>query len=113
MDTKSLLFAYGTLQPGPTEPLTMSQHWPDRIKAELYDLGSYPGATLVGRAAGWIDGVVIEIDTDELPQLDSFEDVESGEFVRKLVETEQGFLCWVYEYALPVPAQAKQLQRWP
>lgn len=112
MADKCLLFTYGMLQPGASPPRTASNFWRDRLKGELYDLGAFPVAVKVGAAADLIDGFVIELDRDELPDLDDFEDTDSGEFVRKTVTTEQGFEVYVYEYGLPVPTTAPKIKQW-
>lgn len=109
---KCLVFAYGTLMPGHSPPRSLSQAWPDRVRAVMYDLGAFPVATRVGEAPGWIHGMTLEIDADELAALDEYEDVEGGEFARKLVETEQGHMAWVYEYRLRVPAALAPIDRW-
>jgi gamma-glutamylcyclotransferase (GGCT)/AIG2-like uncharacterized protein YtfP len=109
---KCLLFVYGQLQPAHTPPRSLSQAWPDRIHAVLYDLGPFPAAVQVGVAADWIEGFTLEIDADELAALDEFEDTESGEFARILVETEKGHTAWVYEYRFPVPGVLVPVKRW-
>jgi gamma-glutamylcyclotransferase (GGCT)/AIG2-like uncharacterized protein YtfP len=101
---KCLLFAYGLLKPGsPNAPKSAALRWQDRIRGELVVLDGYHGAIKVGLAETWIDGYTMEIDSDELPALDAFEDVEGGEYSRRLVETELGHLVWVYEYKGTLP----------
>lgn len=112
MKRKCLLFAYGLLQPGYSPPRSMSQSWPDRIRGQMYDLGAYPAAVQITHASTWIEGHTVEIDVDELPMLDEFEDVGGGEFSRRLVETEQGHTAWVYEYQRPVPAVLAPITKW-
>ena len=112
MKKSCLLFAYGTLQPGHAPPRSLSQSWPDRIKARLFDLGPYPAATQVGKATGWIEGTTLEIDEDELEILDEYEDTEGGEFARVLVETEAGHTAWTYEYRWEVPQGLQETSRW-
>lgn len=112
MQRKCLLFAYGTLQPGFSPPKSMSNAWTDRVHGVLYDLGDYPAAVLIDKSMHWIEGQTIEIDADELPALDAFEDVEGGEFLRKLVETEQGFVAWVYEYQKAVSDELVPVTKW-
>lgn len=115
MARKCLLFAYGTLMPGlpgSSPPRSLSQHWPDRIKGRLFDLGAYPGVIEVGTAPTYVEGATLEIDEDELRALDEYEDVESGEFTRRTVTTESGHLAFVYEYTRPVPAKAQFRVRW-
>ncbi len=112
MARKALLFAYGTLMPGHSPPRSMSAHWPDRVRARLFDLGEYPGVTDVGTAPEFVEGFTIEFDADELAALDAYEDVESGEFARRLATTEGGHVAWVYELAVPPPPGAKPRSRW-
>lgn len=113
MGAKGLLFAYGLLQPGRAAPRSLTRHWPDRVRGRLYDLGAYPGLVKAGDPSeDWIEGVTLEIDVDELPVLDEFEDIESGEFRRILVTTESGYLAWVYEYGWEIPKAARALSKW-
>ncbi len=112
MADKCLLFAYGKLQPGASPPRTASNFWRDQLRAELYDLGPYPAATRIGTADDVIEGFVIEFDTDELTDLDDFEDTDSGEFVRRTATTEQGFEVYVYEYGRIVPAGSARIASW-
>lgn len=112
MKRKCLLFAYGLLQPAHSPPRSTSQTWPDRVKGVLYDLGEYPAAVKIAVAETWIAGHVLEIDVDELPLLDEFEDVEGGEFSRRLVETELGHTAWVYEYQLTIPSALAPIDKW-
>lgn len=112
MARKALLFAYGTLMPGHSPPRSLSASWPDRIHGKLFDLGEYPGVTEVGTAREFVEGFTLEFDADELAALDAYEDVESGEFTRKLVTTETGHVAWVYEFSLPPPPGAPSRPRW-
>lgn len=112
MADKCLLFAYGMLQPGASPPRSASNFWRDRIQADMYVLGPYPVAVRVGVADATIDGYVVELDSDELPDLDQFEDTDSGEFVRKTVTTEQGFEVYVYEFGREVPAGLERIASW-
>lgn len=112
MAHKALLFAYGTLMPGHSPPRSMSAHWPDRIKGRLYDLGEYPGVTDVGQADALVEGFTVEFDADELDALDAYEDVESGEFTRRVVVTEAGHTAWVYELTRKPPPGAVARTRW-
>jgi gamma-glutamylcyclotransferase (GGCT)/AIG2-like uncharacterized protein YtfP len=112
MKQKCLLFAYGTLQPGFSPPKSVSAAWPDRVKGELYDLGEYPVAVKIEDGTEWIEGHTLELDADELPTLDEYEDVEGGEFARRLTETEAGHVVWVYEYVREVPEGLEAMRRW-
>jgi|LauGreDrversion4_2_1035121.scaffolds.fasta_scaffold1392180_1 gamma-glutamylcyclotransferase (GGCT)/AIG2-like uncharacterized protein YtfP len=113
MAKKCLLFAYGVLKPGFSPPKTVSESWEDRVQGDLVDLGSYPGACRIGDSNNWIQGITLEIDEDELAVLDEFEDVDSGEYRRILVETEQGFYAFIYEFLGALPPDAPRLTCWP
>ena len=91
----------------------MSRHWPDRIRARLFDLGEYAAALDIGSAEHWISGYTIEIEEQELTALDVFEDVQSGEFLRRRVNTERNFTAWVYAYRWPLPDGLLQIESWP
>ena len=109
-----LLFAYGQLQPGIRPPRTMRRAWPDRVRGELFDLGRYPAAVRIGATAGSFCGHVIEIDASELAELDAFEGVDEGLYLRVTTTTEAGCPVWIYEYARPLPAVARgPIERWP
>ena len=112
MAEKCLLFTYGLLMPGRSPPKSCSEHWPDRVKGRLYDLGQFPGATGLGQGDGWVEGATLELDADELPTLDEFEDTDSGEFRRVLVTTEAGYIAWAYEYQLKIPDGLTPRERW-
>lgn len=103
MAQKCLLFAYGMLRPDqPNAPRSLSHFWPDRIFGRLVAIDNYSGAVSIGeQAAGVIDGYTMEIDEDELTSLDDFENVEGGEYRRRMVETAGGHYAWVYEYLGP------------
>lgn len=109
-----LLFAYGQLQPGIRSPRTMRRAWPDRVRGELFDLGPYPAAVRIGAAEGSFCGHVIEIDASELAELDTFEGVGEGLYRRVRATTEAGQSVWIYQYARPLPADARgPVERWP
>lgn len=112
MARKALLFAYGTLMPGYSPPRSLSAAWPDKIHGKLFDLGAYPGVTEAGTAPEVVEGFTLEFDADELAAIDAYEDVESGEFTRKLVATEAGHTAWVYELSVPPPLGATARSRW-
>lgn len=112
MSKKCLLFAYGLLQPAYSPPRSLSQSTPDRVRGVMYDLGAFPVAVQVGAEVGWIAGQTLEIDADELPILDEFEDVDGGDFARRLVQTEQGLTAWIYEYQREVPKTLAAIETW-
>lgn len=113
MRQRCLIFTYGLLQPGhlgcPPSATTLG---PDRVRGRLYDLGPFPAGVDLGRGDDWIEGVTLEIDADDLPGLDDFEDTESGEFCRVIVETERGHTAWAYEYRFPIPTTLAPRTRW-
>ena len=99
MPDKCLLFAYGLLRPGQSHtPKSAAVYWKDRVRGCIVELAGYTGAINIGSAESWIEGYTLEIDSDELPALDAFEDVEGGEYCRRLVETQNGHCAWIYEY---------------
>ena len=114
MADKCLIFVYGMLKPDQTPPRSISHHWPDALRGELYDVGPYPALVKAGdETCDWVEGVVIEIDQDELPLIDDFEDTDSGEYVRVTRTTRNGFCCFVYQYARPLPTKAVPIKSWP
>lgn len=112
MSQKCLLFVYGLLKPGFQPPRSLSQQWEDEISGLMYDLGEFPAAVGVEADAGSIIGYTIEIDTDELPALDEFEDLDSGYYRRIMIETKQGYFAWVYEYLKPIPVGLLPITDW-
>jgi gamma-glutamylcyclotransferase (GGCT)/AIG2-like uncharacterized protein YtfP len=85
------------------------------VRGQLLDLGCYPAAVSVGSVESWFCGYVLEIDESELiQQLDPFEQVAEGLYRRTRTKTERGFDVWIYEYARPLPPDAKgPLEQWP
>lgn len=110
---KTLLFAYGLLQPAYQPPRTLGRWWQDRVRGQLFDLGPYPAAVQVGQGDAYFEGVVIEIDDSELAELDEFEEVDQGVYARLWTETELGSQVWIYEYRQPIPPNLKPQPRWP
>jgi gamma-glutamylcyclotransferase (GGCT)/AIG2-like uncharacterized protein YtfP len=110
-----LLFAYGTLMPTDAETAVREGWSEDAVRGRLFDLGPYPALVdLDDPSAGWVDGFVREIDLAELEgPLDEYEQVESGLYRRALATTRKERRVWVYEYARPLPPQARgPLSRW-
>lgn len=102
-----LLFAYGTLGPLPAED---DPRWtPDAIRGRLYDLGPYP--VLVDwddPLVGWVEGHVRALADGELESnLDPYEGVDEGLFVRIRATTRLGRLVWVYVYPHALPKCAR------
>lgn len=110
---RTLLFAYGLLQPAFNPPKTLAKHWADRVHGKLFSLGPYPAAVELEQVESWIHGTVLDIDDEELASLDEFEEVERGEYRRIRVTTELGWEVWAYEYARAVPNELMQIDRWP
>ena len=112
MARKCLIFVYGLLQTAHRPPRSVSAASPDALRGDLYDLGEHPAAVRLGLGEETFEGELLEIDEDELPTLDEFEDTEGGEYVRKLVATESGALAWAYEYLREIPAGLARLKKW-
>ena len=108
-----LLFAYGTLGPGPSGD---ARGWvADRVRGRLFDLGPYPALVDPDDpGAGWVEGYVREVDRIELARdLDPYEGVDEGLYRRVALTTEAGRHAWVYVYARPLPVRAVgPLTRW-
>lgn len=111
--SKTLLFAYGLLQPAHQPPKTMTGYWPDRVHGLLYDLGPYPAAVDVEHSRQTFEGYVLEIDEAEIPAIDEFEEVHENVYARKQVMTHSGRTVWIYEYQLAIPKSLKPIPRWP
>jgi len=112
---RCLLFAYGKLQPGQKQPRSMSRAWPDSVRGLLYDLGPFPAAVKIDATEQWLRGYVLEIAENELVgDLDSYEEVDKGQYRRIRTVTEAGFDVWIYEYARPLPpGAAGPIDGWP
>ncbi len=112
MAQKCLLFVYGLLKPGYQPPRSLSQQWEDEIEGTMYNLGDFPAAVLTEGSGNVVQGFTIEIDSDELAEVDEFEDIESKIYRRVMVETKQGFFAWTYEYLLPIPEGLTPIVKW-
>lgn len=108
-----LLFVYGTLQRGYRPPSSVVRGWPDAARGVLYDLGPFPGAVNIDSVDNWFEGEVLEVDESELPALDAYEDVMSGEYARMRSWTRGGHEVWIYEYRGALPEGAVPISRWP
>lgn len=108
-----LLFAYGTLAPAAVD---QGGRWrEDAVRGRLYSLGSYPA--LVGwnePGAGWVEGFVRRTSDEELrDDLDPYEGVDEGLFLRERTLTREGRVAWVYVYPHDVPQWAVgPIPRW-
>jgi gamma-glutamylcyclotransferase (GGCT)/AIG2-like uncharacterized protein YtfP len=111
MKTGDNIFVYGTLRPGRGANYFMqgrSEHvGTTRIKARMYDLGSYPGVRL-DDCTDWVTGDLYRITDDSLPTLlDRYEGYPDY-YGRKMVTTEDGHDTWVYEIGF-VPANGSYM----
>jgi gamma-glutamylcyclotransferase (GGCT)/AIG2-like uncharacterized protein YtfP len=109
------LFVYGTLAPSNLEDATATGWMFDRVRGRLFDLGRYPGLVdLDDPTAGWVEGFVGLVDPDVLVnELDPYEGVDQGLYVRVRTETESGTRVWIYVYSRPLPRHARgPLTRW-
>jgi gamma-glutamylcyclotransferase (GGCT)/AIG2-like uncharacterized protein YtfP len=108
-----LLFVYGTLLPGLCRHSAMhGARWlgDARVRAQLYDLGPYPGLILdtpTSEPESWVWGQVAEVDDALLARLDAMEAYDpdrpvQSEYVRQRCEavTDGGrtLQVWVYVY---------------
>jgi gamma-glutamylcyclotransferase (GGCT)/AIG2-like uncharacterized protein YtfP len=110
-----LLFAYGTLAPRDPEAAALGGWAADGVRGRLFDLGPYPGLVDCGDpAAGWVEGYVRPVGQDELTgRLDPYEGVDEGLYRRVAATTRAGRRAWVYEYARPLPPNARgPMTRW-
>lgn len=115
-NSPSLLFAYGTLMQGFSNPfakkLRKNAIWRGKASfpGQLFDLGSYPGALFLPSYEGLVHGEVWEITAFDsvIPSLDYYEGIHDSqpEYVRApisvLLETGQVQLAWVYLYCQPI-----------
>jgi gamma-glutamylcyclotransferase (GGCT)/AIG2-like uncharacterized protein YtfP len=109
------LFAYGTLAPDGPEAADRGGWVPDMVRGALYDLGPFPALVGCGRPdAGWVAGFVREVDSALLAgRLDAYEGVSEGLYRRVETTTRAGRRAWVYEYARPLPPEARgPFNRW-
>jgi gamma-glutamylcyclotransferase (GGCT)/AIG2-like uncharacterized protein YtfP len=116
------LFVYGTLKESSRLGVLLgpSIRWrvigPARVRGTLYDCGEYPA--LVTRSAdGVVTGLLLEFEDDRaLPQLDAYEGVDSGLYVRERmqVKLENGRrrTAWGYVYNRPI-AGLRRIGGWP
>jgi gamma-glutamylcyclotransferase (GGCT)/AIG2-like uncharacterized protein YtfP len=112
MSGKCLLFVYGMLRTDCTPPRSVSESWDDAIKGDLYDLGTYPALKNIGKSKNWCEGQILEIDSVELPALDDFEDVESGEYERVITESRDGRTVWAYQYLPEIIDTENTIEKW-
>lgn len=118
------LFVYGTLRSDSGHPMsrTLKQFGervgPGKVRAVLYDVGSYPGAVDTAETGAFVQGEVYLLRNPEsdLETLDRYEGLdgqspESGEFRRSrtVVELEAGgsLRAWIYLYNRPTAGLAR------
>ncbi len=110
-----LLFAYGTLMPADSETAQRDGWSADAVRGRLFDLGPYPALIDLGdTSAGWVEGFVRQTDHAELDgPLDRYEAVDTGPFRRALATSRNGRQVYVYEFARPLPPEARgPISRW-
>ena len=110
-----LLFAYGTLAPADESAAAQGGWLRDAVRGRLYDLGPFPMLfDPDDPEAGWVEGWVRPVDCVELTRdLDPYEGVDEGLYVRLDVSTRAGRHAWVYIGGGPVPEGAKgPIPRW-
>jgi indolepyruvate decarboxylase len=110
-----VLFTYGTLMPVDSETAERDGWTADAVRGRLFDLGPYPALIDVDDpSAGWVEGYVRRVEEAELDgPLDRYEEVEAGLYRRTEVISRNRVRVWVYEYARPLPSQARgPLARW-
>jgi gamma-glutamylcyclotransferase (GGCT)/AIG2-like uncharacterized protein YtfP len=112
---RSMLFAYGTLMPRDRESAAREGWQADAVRGRLYDLGLYPALIdLDDPGAGWVEGFVRPVDSQELKQrLDPYEAVDQGPYRRAWTTTRNQHRAWVYVYDGRLPPHARgPLARW-
>ncbi len=111
----NLLFAYGTLGPVDHDAAVRDGWSRDAVRGRLFDLGPYPALVdLEQPGTGWIEGYTRTVSNDELIQkLDPYEGVGEGIYRRESARARSGRPVWVYVYARPIPARARECAtRW-
>lgn len=110
--TTDLLFVYGTLMQGFTNPYARQLHQQSRfvgtghLPGKLYRISWFPGAVPAPTAKSLIHGEVYQLlnPTETLLKLDEYEDVAadgSGIYVRRalpVLVADQILTCWIYTY---------------
>lgn len=107
-----LLFVYGTLMQGYTNPYAQQLHRESRfvgcghMPGQLFRVSWFPGAVPDPTALTLIHGEVYQLHnpTETLRVLDEYEDTAadgSGIYIRKALPVlmgEQVLICWIYTY---------------
>ena len=92
------LFAYGMFRDAARNLLGKPKHIGRKsVTGTMWRVDPfYPGVVLDNKNIVW--GDLYEIDTKVLPELDEF---EGEEYSRKIIKTQDGIECWIYEWILP------------
>lgn len=118
------LFAYGLLRGEFESPMAelMRQHTqrlgPAKLRAQLFDIGGYPGVVMPNTDNQWVLGEVFAVPNPRVlwPSLDEFEGI-GGEFTQPyeyqrslttvVPESGESIEAWVYWYNWPVNDKAR------
>jgi gamma-glutamylcyclotransferase (GGCT)/AIG2-like uncharacterized protein YtfP len=117
------LFVYGTLRKGIASPVSKAiaedMEWVgfSKVKGELYDIGTYPGA-IPADSENFITGEILKINEPAkvLPVLDGYEGFDPGngqasEYLRKMewFDLNDGtrLRAWIYWYNFPVTGKRR------
>lgn len=112
----TVLFVYGTLQPGAShwrllEPFVAGRPRRATMNGTLYDTGrGYPGLRLGGSAS--VPGWVVELADPCGAALSVMDDYEGPDYRRVLVTLADGTECWTYEWVADF-AGLRRVASWP
>lgn len=116
------LFAYGTLKDvgkliavvGAAVQCRVVGH--GRVQGILYDVGDYPALRPSDSPGDVVRGVLLELDDTALDDLDVYEGVDSGLYVRQRCEVymddARSAAAWVYVYNRPTGG-LRRIAAWP
>ncbi len=117
-----LLFAYGTFKDPEQLAVVVGPAARCRVvgagtvRGVLYDLGDYPGLRASDSPDDVVPGVLLEVDDAALDDLDAYEDVGSGLYVRQRCEVQMDdgrvAAAWVYLYNRST-AGLRRIAAWP
>lgn len=89
--SKHKVFVYGTLRPGASDPVD--------VPGELRDLGSYPGAKLMGADfSSSFKAEVVEVTDSQLDRLDRYEGYHPNDHKFSLYLRVPYLDGWIYTY---------------
>jgi gamma-glutamylaminecyclotransferase len=116
-DSKSILFAYGTLKRGQrNHRLLAGQDFlaeaTSAPRYRVFDLGDYPGMVGDEENGLAVRGELWAVGECCLAELDDFEEVPDW-FLREPIEVDGYEQVWAYYLNAPVPEGAKSGDRWP